>query len=84
MFTPDAVTRSRFVLRRREELLPTDVFTESDSYPSNICLSVSAIAILLVVLFILLSLDVITIYRHVRLLCWPSIKQFVHRRQTPA
>ncbi|ELT97327.1 hypothetical protein CAPTEDRAFT_204842 [Capitella teleta] len=60
----DAVSRSRFVLRRREELLPTDVFTESDSYPSNICLSVSAIAILLVVLFILLSLDVITIYRH--------------------
>ncbi|ELT97329.1 hypothetical protein CAPTEDRAFT_204844 [Capitella teleta] len=61
----DAVSRSRFVLRRREELLPTDVFTESDSYPSNICLSVSAIAILLVVLFILLSLDVITIYRHI-------------------
>ncbi|ELU01793.1 hypothetical protein CAPTEDRAFT_216679 [Capitella teleta] len=44
----DAVSSSRFVLRRREELLPTDVFTESDSFPSNICLSVSAIAILLV------------------------------------
>ncbi|ELT87975.1 hypothetical protein CAPTEDRAFT_201267 [Capitella teleta] len=77
----ETTARKRSVLRRREELLPTEVYTESDSYTSNICVSVAAIAILLTFVGILVLLDVSAIYRRMRSFCWPSVKQFMQRRR---
>jgi hypothetical protein len=43
------VSGANVIAKRREELLPVEVFTESDSEPSNIAISSVAIAILCVV-----------------------------------
>ncbi|ELU11464.1 hypothetical protein CAPTEDRAFT_193870 [Capitella teleta] len=55
------------VSSRREELLPTMTFTESDSYTSNICVSSTAIVITLLPFTIFLVLDVVSLCRCITL-----------------
>ncbi|ELU07496.1 hypothetical protein CAPTEDRAFT_204107 [Capitella teleta] len=55
------LSRSRSVLKRREELLPTHVFTESDSAASNIGIATVAIIVLVLPILVILSLDFFTL-----------------------
>ncbi|ELT90870.1 hypothetical protein CAPTEDRAFT_217241 [Capitella teleta] len=70
-----SLSRSRSILKRREKLLPTQAFTESDSSPYNI--SVATVAILVLVLFFggILVLDYVTLKRHLVEYCWASFRQ---------
>ena len=62
--------------KRREELLPYETFTESDSNTSNICISSVPIAILIVLGSVILVLDFPTIQRGITEFAWPRIHHF--------
>ncbi|ELT93198.1 hypothetical protein CAPTEDRAFT_201419 [Capitella teleta] len=63
------------ILRRREELLPTVVYTESDSYPSIIRVSTSIIVPLVLLMLIIPLLDFVTRHRYPTPYCWTALKQ---------
>ena len=74
-----ARAQQKSVLKRREELLPTQTFTESDSYTSNICISAVAIGILFASFALIFVLDFPAIGKQIIGFAWPRIHHFATR-----